>query len=134
MNDDGYTRITLRIPNELHAKLTKVAARTSKSMNAEIVGRLENSFPSDSKHPELRSMLQEHLMLLRTKYEAKAGLRSMDSKKLPDNPADLVELIDQQKREVAAYLNERTRILRLFEEAERLLLEREEKEKRDLIG
>lgn len=44
MSDDGYTRITLRIPDGLHAKLTGEAARTSKSMNAEIVARLEGSF------------------------------------------------------------------------------------------
>jgi hypothetical protein len=44
MSTDGYTRITLRIPDALHAKLTAEAARTSKSMNAEIVGRLEDSF------------------------------------------------------------------------------------------
>lgn len=44
MTDDGYTRITLRIPDELHAKLTAEASRTSKSMNAEIVARLEATF------------------------------------------------------------------------------------------
>lgn len=43
MTDDGYTRITLRIPDALHAELTAAAARTSKSMNAEIVARLEGS-------------------------------------------------------------------------------------------
>ncbi|TMN24523.1 Arc family DNA-binding protein [Pseudoxanthomonas sp. X-1] len=43
MSDDGYTRITLRIPDGLHAKLTAEAARTSKSMNAEIVARLNES-------------------------------------------------------------------------------------------
>lgn len=44
MSDDGYTRITLRIPDSLHARLTEEAGRTSKSMNAEIIGRLEESF------------------------------------------------------------------------------------------
>ncbi|NIJ79595.1 Arc family DNA-binding protein [Xanthomonas cannabis] len=44
MSEDGYTRITLRIPDGLHAKLTEEASRTSKSMNAEIVQRLEESF------------------------------------------------------------------------------------------
>ncbi|MBD3643537.1 Arc family DNA-binding protein [Alcanivorax sp.] len=42
--DDRYTRITLRIPRELHSKLTDEAERTSKSLNAEIIGRLEDSF------------------------------------------------------------------------------------------
>lgn len=44
MSEDGYTRITLRIPDQLHAQLTEAAASTSKSMNAEIVGRLGDSF------------------------------------------------------------------------------------------
>lgn len=42
--DDRYTRITLRIPKELHAVLAHCADQTSKSMNAEIIARLEESF------------------------------------------------------------------------------------------
>ncbi len=42
--DDRYTRITLRIPRELHARLDGEADRTSKSLNAEIISRLEGSF------------------------------------------------------------------------------------------
>ncbi|WP_093299180.1 toxin-antitoxin system HicB family antitoxin [Variovorax sp. NFACC27] len=44
MEEDRYTRITLRLPKELHARLDAAADRTSKSLNAEIVGRLEESF------------------------------------------------------------------------------------------
>ncbi|QWF19307.1 toxin-antitoxin system HicB family antitoxin [Lysobacter capsici] len=44
MSGDGYTRITLRLPDALHAHLTDEAARTSKSMNAEIVARLGSTF------------------------------------------------------------------------------------------
>lgn len=44
MEDDRYTRITLRLPKELHALLQTSADETSKSMNAEIVARLEQSF------------------------------------------------------------------------------------------
>ncbi|MBT2322557.1 toxin-antitoxin system HicB family antitoxin [Variovorax paradoxus] len=43
-DEDRYTRITLRIPKTLHADLTAEADRTSKSLNAEIVARLEQSF------------------------------------------------------------------------------------------
>lgn len=46
MSDDAYTRITLRIPNQLHQRLTEAAANNSHSMNAEIVARLDNSFGS----------------------------------------------------------------------------------------
>jgi post-segregation antitoxin (ccd killing protein) len=38
--EDRYTRITLRIPKDLHARLEAAAGDTSKSLNAEIVSRL----------------------------------------------------------------------------------------------
>lgn len=41
--DDGYTRITLRIPTPLHTKLTELADERSRSTNAEIIGRLSFS-------------------------------------------------------------------------------------------
>lgn len=46
--DDRYTRITLRIPKDLHARLATSAEDTSKSMNAEIVARLEYTMLLDS--------------------------------------------------------------------------------------
>lgn len=44
MSEDGYTRITLRIPSPLDERLTESAKATSKSKNAEIVERLDMSF------------------------------------------------------------------------------------------
>ena len=48
-DEDRYTRITLRIPKDLHGLLGEEAARTSKSLNAEIIGRLFQTFshPAD---------------------------------------------------------------------------------------
>lgn len=43
-DEDRYTRITLRIPKDLHARIAQAADATSKSQNAEIVARLEQSF------------------------------------------------------------------------------------------
>lgn len=43
-DQDRYTRITLRIPKDLHAKLQSAADDSSKSMNAEIIARLGDSF------------------------------------------------------------------------------------------
>lgn len=43
-DDDKYTRITLRIPKDLHRRLGDEADRTSKSLNAEIIARLQQSF------------------------------------------------------------------------------------------
>lgn len=42
-DEDLYTRITLRIPKDIHQKLSEQAKLTSKSLNAEIIGRLQSS-------------------------------------------------------------------------------------------
>lgn len=42
--DDRFQRITLRIPKELHARLMQEAVARTRSMNAEIIDRLESSF------------------------------------------------------------------------------------------
>lgn len=47
MVEDRYTRITLRIPKDLHARLTESADLRSHSMNAEIIQRLEETFWDD---------------------------------------------------------------------------------------
>lgn len=72
MSEDGYTRITLRIPDALHARLTQEAASTSKSMNAEIVARLEKSFVGDGKQIEFTPDTMS--LLLRSRLES---LKSM---------------------------------------------------------
>jgi len=43
-DEDRYTRITLRIPKDLHSRIAQAAESTSKSQNAEIVARLQASF------------------------------------------------------------------------------------------
>jgi hypothetical protein len=43
-DDDRYTRITLRIPKDLHALLQESADASSKSINAEIIERVRQSF------------------------------------------------------------------------------------------
>lgn len=56
--DDGFTRITLRIPKELHAKLVDAAAK-KRSTNAEIIARLEATFEggADFTKPDLTIVL-----------------------------------------------------------------------------
>lgn len=49
--DERYTRITLRIPKDLHARITREAFITSKSQNAEIIARLEGSFDQHAASP-----------------------------------------------------------------------------------
>lgn len=43
-DEDRYTRITLRIPKDLHARLQAEADASSKSINAEIIGRVQQTF------------------------------------------------------------------------------------------
>lgn len=60
MEEDRYTRITLRIPKELHAALTAESDATSKSLNAEIIARLQASFdPSQSLPAAVRDQITE---------------------------------------------------------------------------
>lgn len=42
-----YTRITLRIPEPMHERLSEAAAKSSKSMNAEIIGRIQQTFDEE---------------------------------------------------------------------------------------
>lgn len=59
-----YTRITLRIPKDLHEELIQSAEEQSKSMNAEIIERLRNKGESsDLSLPEekLRQIIREEL-------------------------------------------------------------------------
>lgn len=44
MEEDRFTRITLRIPKDVHASLQAAADEKAHSMNAEIVARLQESF------------------------------------------------------------------------------------------
>ena len=66
-SDDRYTRITLRLPKELHSQLTAAADETSKSTNAEIVARLQQSFSST------QSAATPALLMLRKLHDESAA-------------------------------------------------------------
>jgi HicB family len=53
-DEDRYTRITLRIPKDLHARLQAEADASSKSINAEIIGRVQQTFDASSGSVETR--------------------------------------------------------------------------------
>jgi hypothetical protein len=67
MEEDRYTRITLRIPKELHARLDAEADATSKSLNAEIVGRLEESFRTVRQ--EIRREIEAEVAAMQNRIE-----------------------------------------------------------------
>lgn len=58
MSDDGYTRITLRIPNELDELLNESSRMTSRSKNADIVARLQQSFSQPAADVAADRMMQ----------------------------------------------------------------------------
>lgn len=68
MENDRYTRITLRIPADLYKQLAEEADASSKSTNAEIVARLEASFAGGS---------SEEMELLKEKLEHRDQLISI---------------------------------------------------------
>lgn len=71
--DDGFVRITLRLPRNLHQKLTEAAAG-KKSMNAEIIERLELTFgPAPEISQELVDFITERLDAMDKRLERLAG-------------------------------------------------------------
>lgn len=54
LNQDDYLKTALRLPRDLHAKIQEAASAAERSMNAEIVARLHQSFsPNESADPEI---------------------------------------------------------------------------------
>lgn len=74
--EDRYTRITLRIPKDLHQVLSEAADRTSKSLNAEIIGRLQASVPDDTESKVL-ALLPERSSLRGDLLSAIAQLHTL---------------------------------------------------------
>ncbi|MET3915130.1 putative DNA-binding protein [Variovorax sp. OAS795] len=74
MELDRYTRMTLRLPKELHTRLESRADETSKSLNAEIVARLEQSFEGADTVPKAQyEALQNQVQALEKAYAASEG-------------------------------------------------------------
>lgn len=58
-DEDRYTRITLRIPKDLHRRVSAQADRKTRSLNAEIVALLEHGMSAvPSPHPEGGAMMK----------------------------------------------------------------------------
>ena len=61
-----YKKITLRIPTELHKTLLELAKKSSKSMNAEIINRVQSSIKDNQESKTdlaelIRSTIREEL-------------------------------------------------------------------------
>lgn len=71
MDEDNLTRITFRMPRELHAKVAEAAQASNRSMNAEIVARLEQSLATldEDQLASYRGLLSEIAHLLNNREE-----------------------------------------------------------------
>lgn len=69
MEDDNNTRITLRLPKSLHSKLQDAADATSKSMNAEIIARLESSFAGGDPSALITAIAHLNVAIRRSELE-----------------------------------------------------------------
>lgn len=67
-DDDNFVRITFRMPKDLHEKLTDAAAK-KKSMNAEIIERLEASFDVSELAAEERGLRDELMEMIHKQNE-----------------------------------------------------------------
>lgn len=64
-NQDDFLKTALRIPRDLHEQIQSAARTTGRSMNAEIVARLHQSFEAQSGDSALRLQVEENTAALR---------------------------------------------------------------------
>lgn len=91
-DEDRYTRITLRIPKELWGKIAAAAEETSKSKNAEIIGRLEQSFSKPLTSEEVNEKVNEFMGL----FAAELGKNIAQT--FPESAAEFVEQYKEEKK------------------------------------
>lgn len=109
MSDDGYTRITLRIPDALDARLNEEARATSKSKNAEIVARLEASLKNpaeDSPTLKMLGMIRELQGMVETllrEKEERDGTNYLDMIRslTPEEFEKLQRILETEQRRIA---------------------------------
>ena len=91
MDDDNYTRITFRMPKPLHAKLQESATATSKSMNAEIIARLESSFDGGDQTAFVKTVARLNHLLSRSEFEThEAEMKLAMLARSLDNAAEII--------------------------------------------
>jgi hypothetical protein len=129
--EDRHVRITLRMPKELHARLQAEADNKTRSMNAEIVARLEQSFGPAARSADVAqlhnriALLEERLkghhttiaasalmiehfagvfetLLRNPQVRAAAEERQKDAETLPEKLKDVAALMHRMLREESA--------------------------------
>lgn len=82
MAQDDYIRTALRVPPDLHKEIHKAADKAGRSFNAEIIGRLIDSFESDPSL--LRSSLERQTRLVNVLSRFVVELSGLVSAKSPE--------------------------------------------------
>ncbi|WP_114467003.1 toxin-antitoxin system HicB family antitoxin [Pseudorhodoferax soli] len=93
--EDRYTRITLRLPKELHARLGDAAAATSKSVNAEIVARLHDASELEEeseRNRRLRVQLEIEREHIRERLEATSKAMDAEAKRSSELQSEVLKL------------------------------------------
>lgn len=102
--EDRYTRITLRIPKALHEHLSESAEQSSKSMNAEIIARLEESYFNHGSPAERYTMPQILEMMQAANAQLLKNIRNAAKSKAQRREEE--ELDEEYEALLAEYLDE----------------------------
>lgn len=80
-NQDDHIKTALRLPRELHTRIQEFAQINERSMNAEIVARLQSSFNDRSSEPINFSLLRKLLDRFDTEEKMIEASVFLESKK-----------------------------------------------------
>ena len=106
MAQDEYIRTALRVPPELHRALHEAADKNGRSFNAEILGRLVESFgvPPEAAAQQVR--IQEELIRLRLQQEKFAAEREIAEGQMRLDNLWMQRMLAQKEGASAKYLAE----------------------------
>lgn len=105
---DDYMKTALRLPRELHALIQEAAASAGRSMNAEIVARLQASFPRAIPNREEAQPTREEVQTLQSIMTTLAELPSSDYQPGSLLRATIERLVEQvAEQAVLSILQER---------------------------
>jgi predicted nuclease with TOPRIM domain len=91
---DDYIKTALRLPRMLHHDVQNAAESAGRSMNAEIIERLEYSMPREQ-YEDIRQKLEEYQANMDAMKAASSELRELYEKQ--DASARRMEAIDDEK-------------------------------------
>ena len=66
---DDYIKTALRLPTALHTRIQLAAEKAGRSMNAEIISRVEQSFSDEPLHAQTLKLLDQQVALMTRTHE-----------------------------------------------------------------